>query len=69
MYITAFSRGQRVRSRVDAQGLDKGQEYTLVDYSITPTPFGNFVYYIAESDSGERFTVANAHLLMEDATP
>lgn len=60
---TAFNIGDKVVSNITAQGLVKGNKYSIVDIDQNFTPFGNFVSYKVKGD-GKEFWVNNGHLLL-----
>lgn len=60
-----FRKGQTVRSRTDAQQLDKGRVYTVTSVDVHETPFGTFVHYLLDG----RYAVSNGHLVLEAGTP
>lgn len=55
-----FKVGDTLQSNVNAQGLVKGQNYTVVDFD--PGMMGT-VRYLVKSPSGKEFWIGNAHLL------
>ena len=69
---TTFTQGDRVRSRVTAQGLVEGDLYEITCVSTYATVFGGYVtYYVRPVDSAteaakqESFPIGNGHLLLE----
>lgn len=63
---TAFASYDVVVSRVDAQGLKKGARYVVVGAKTKHTPFGGFVTYTVEPESGgPRLDVSNGHLVLD----
>lgn len=62
--MTAFKKGDRVRSTIHAQALKVGAIYTVVDVETNDSPFGLFVVYVLESAEGERFQVLNGHMVL-----
>lgn len=66
--MTRFQIGDRVRSRVNAQGLVAGHEYRVCDVLVRALPFGDYVTYVVRADDAAKdLHVGNAHLLLEDA--
>lgn len=60
---SAHKKGDTVRSNVNAQGLKKGAEYTVVD--VEHGPFGTVMYGVQPSTGGEQLWIANGHLLLD----
>lgn len=60
----AFKVGDKVRSRVDAQGLVKGRVYEVVQTAVQHTPFGGFTEYKLV-DGFFCGWVGNGHLVLE----
>lgn len=66
--MTRFTVGQAVVSNTNAQGLGKGESYTVVKVDEQPTPFGNVVtYWVKSLVGGEVLPVGNGHLLLTEA--
>lgn len=57
--------GDRVKSTINAQGLKKGEEYTVVDMDEMRTPFGTFVTYYVTDKKGKKHSVGNGHLVLQ----
>lgn len=64
---TRWNKGDRVKSNVTAQGLKKGEEYTVVDMDEMRTPFGTFVTYHVTDKNGKKIAVGNGHLVLQAA--
>lgn len=59
-----YAIGQHVKSRIDKQGLVKGETYTVIDVKVQSTPFGQFLTYIL-ADGVNEYAVGNGHLVLE----
>ena len=60
-----FAVGSRVKSRVTAQGLQAGRNYTLEATRRTRTFVGTFTTVTLRDEAGT-YEVVNAHLVLED---
>jgi hypothetical protein len=57
--------GQRVESLVDAQGLTRGQAYTVVAVTTHRNFLGGYTRYDLKADSGAVYgSVGNGHLVL-----
>lgn len=64
--MTTFEKNDRVRARVTAQGLTKGETYTVFDVRVMSLPFGDYVtYHVGRNDNGNLLSISNGHLLLE----
>ena len=71
---TTFAQGDRVRSRVTAQGLVEGDLYEVAALSTYATVFGGFVTYFVrpltsatEAAKQDLLSIGNGHLILEAA--
>lgn len=65
---TIFQIGQLVIANITAQGMIKGQTYTVCSIMTEPTIFGTvYAEYGIESEAGELFQIRNGHLLLDRA--
>lgn len=66
--MTRFTVGQAVVSNTNAQGLGKGESYTVVKVDERHTFAGNFVtYWVKSLVGGEVLPVGNGHLVLSEA--
>lgn len=63
-----FMVGQRVRSRVSAQGMRAGEELEVAAVARRSTPFGCFLTYRLRAADGRELSVGNGHLVLEAAS-
>lgn len=64
---TAHKVGDTVVSNVDAQGLKKGQQYTVVD--VEHGKWGTVMYGVQPISGGEQLWIGNGHLLLNKVQP
>lgn len=57
-----FAVGDVLQSNVSAQGMLKGQQYTVID--VFKGPFGTVQYEVSDT-MGKTLTIGNAHILMK----
>lgn len=63
---TTFKTGDRLVSKVRAQGLGIGSAYVVVGVITKSTAFGAFVSYVLQPvDGGKNVVVQNGHLVLE----
>jgi hypothetical protein len=64
--MTTFTVGEQVRSRVDAQGMKRGETFKVVEVRECRTVFGTFVTVVVKNPrTQETRAVVNSHLVME----
>lgn len=70
--MTMFGQGDRVRSRVTAQGLVQDDLYVITSVACRPTPFGDVVtYFVSPIDSAtsaakqETLAIGNGQFVLE----
>jgi len=63
--MQSFQEGDRVRSLIDAQHLQRGEIYTVVQINTNFTPVGEIVQYDVEDHAGDVIAVANGHVVLE----
>lgn len=70
--MTAYSKGQMIEAKTNAQGLRRGERYQITGVKMNPTPFGDFVTYTVASlrpeEPGFEWEVVNGHLILAPAT-
>jgi hypothetical protein len=60
-----FKVGQKVRSLIDAQGLERGAVYEVIDVREQVMFFGTFVTYLVKDKQSAAHVVTNGHLVLE----
>ena len=65
--MTAFAKGERVVSRVDAQGMTKGEAFTVVDTHTKWVLGMGFTTFFLKGADGRVLPVGNGHLVLEAA--
>lgn len=66
---TCWVVGDRVRARVDAQGLKRGATYVVREVAHDVRIGMDFVTYAVEHETtGARVAVGNGHLVLEEAS-
>lgn len=65
--MTRFKAGDRVKSNINAQGLRKDDEYTVVEVLTQHTPFGGFTTYVVTNQPDVYISVGNGHLVLTEA--
>jgi hypothetical protein len=65
---TTFQVGQRVRSRVNGQGMRVGDTFEVVSFSVRSTFVGGFVTYVLRGEEGRVLHVGNGHLVLESVS-
>ncbi len=64
---TTFTVGDRVRSRIDAQGMRADEEFVVAGVRVRATPWGDFVTYEVRNAAGGVTSVVNGHVVLERA--
>ena len=59
-----FNKNDKVKSKVNAQGLNKGEIYTIIGGTTQTTAFGDFVTYTLQGNDGGEHQVGNGHLVL-----
>jgi len=62
--MNTFKDGQKVESVVNAQGMNKGERFTVCSHQKTITPYGAFVTYIIKNEAKE-LQIANAEFVVK----
>lgn len=61
--MNAFEIGQNVKSNSNAQGMKKGERFTVSGVCEEQTPFGRYMAYTVKNEQKE-LQIVNAHLLL-----
>ena len=64
--MSKFETGQKVEATVKAQGMNKGEQFTVIDWISNYTEFGGFVTYTVKNEAKE-LQITNAQFVLKAA--
>ena len=64
--MNKFETGQEVEATIKAQGMNKGEKFTVIDWIANYTAFGGFVTYTLKNESKE-LQITNAQFVLKAA--
>jgi len=64
--MNSYKIGQKVEATIEAQGMNKGERFVVLDRVASYTPFGKFVTYTIKNKKKE-LQIANAQFVLKAA--
>jgi len=64
--MNTYETGQKVEATIKAQGMEKGEQFTVIDWIANYTAFGGFVTYTVKNEKKE-LQITNAQFVLKAA--
>lgn len=64
--MNTYEIGQKVEATIKAQGMNKGEQFIVIDWIANYTPFGGFVTYTVKNEAKE-LQITNAQFVLKAA--